>query len=624
VIAKPRIQRCVVSAIDVEWSSSLHPVLRRVYAARGIGMPSEIEHRLTGLLAPKQLGGIARACELIEDALRTDAPIVIVGDFDCDGATGTAVAVRGLRMLGARRVEYGVPNRFTHGYGLSAAQVEELVARHPQLVGDGLLITVDNGVAAHAGVAAAKAKGMRVIVTDHHLPGDTLPDADAIVNPNAVVEKCGHGRSLCDSCAHDARLNTAFPSKALAGVGVMFYLLIALRGHLRERSWFAEKGIVDPDLSQLLDLVALGTVADLVALDRNNRILVAAGLKRIRAGRACAGIVALLESGKRDPARAVASDLGFVVGPRINAAGRLEDIRFGIECLLTDDAGKARRLAETLSAINRERRDMQAEMVAQAEAFVEKWILQHGAESLPFGIVLFEPDWHHGVVGLVASKLKERFNRPVIACAPAGEGKIEKCEHGRSLRDLCEQDDRKNIVKASGRSIAGFHLRDALADIDARAPGLLHRYGGHAMAAGLSLHRNDIPRLAEMFDAVARERLAPEQLDAVLFTDGELVAADFSLELADQLRFAGPWGQAFPEPLFDGEFALVDWRVVGETHLRLRLLLEGLSEPIEAMWFGGYDGTPPPSRLHAAYALDVNEWNGTRRLQLLVRHIEAA
>jgi len=584
VIGRPRIQRRAVPSLRADWPASLHPVLHRVFAARGVVASSEIEYRLAALLAPAQLGGIARACELIADALRADTPIVIVGDFDADGATGTAVAVRGLRRFGATRVNYGVPNRFTHGYGLSPALVDELVARYPELAGRGLLITVDNGVAANAGVAAAKGHGLRVIVTDHHLPGNALPNADAMVNPNLEGD--------------------VFPSKALAGVGVMFYLLIALRAHLRERGWFAEHGLAEPDLSELLDLVALGTVADLVPLDHNNRILVEAGLKRIRSGRACAGVAALLESGKRDPARAVASDLGYVAAPRINAAGRLEDIRLGIECLLTDDSATARKLADQLSAINSERRDLQTGMVEQAERAVEAWLARHGADSLPVGMLLYEPDWHHGVVGLVASKLKERFNRPVIACAPAGEGSGE--------------------IKASGRSIGGFHLRDALAEIDARVPGVLQRYGGHAMAAGLSLHRDDIARLGELFDAVARERIAPERLDAVLLTDGELGADEFTLDLAEQLRYAGPWGQAFPEPLFDGEFAVVDWRVVGETHLRLRLNCDGLAAPVEAMLFGGYTGAPPPSRMRAVYALDVNEWNGTRRLQLLLRHIEAA
>ena len=562
----------------------MHPVLRRIYAARGIVSHGEVEHRLAALASPQQLGGIALACDLIEAALLADAPIVIVGDFDADGATGTAVAVRGLRLLGARAVDFCVPNRFTHGYGLSPALVAELLVRRPELKNKGLLITVDNGVAAHAGVAAARAHGLRVIVTDHHLPGETLPAADAMVNPNL-----------------DGDL---FPSKALAGVGVMFYLLLALRAQLREGGWFSRLGICEPDLSVLLDLVALGTVADLVALDRNNRILVDAGLKRIRAGRACPGIVALLESGKRDSARAIASDLGFVVAPRINAAGRLEDIRLGIECLLCDDLNRARTLAENLSAINSERRELQSGMVEQAEASVQKWIMQHGAQALPVGVVLFEPDWHHGVVGLVASKLKETLNRPVIACAPAGEGSGE--------------------VKASGRSITGFHLRDALAAVDARVPGLLLRFGGHAMAAGMTLHRADIGRFAEEFDTTARARLNADQLDAVLHTDGELGPVDFTLELAQRLRDAGPWGQAFPEPLFDGVFAVDSCRVVGENHWRLKLRCEDTAQSLDAMRFNAEAGTMPPSRIRAVFQLDVNDWNGAQTLRLLIRHLESA
>lgn len=582
MIGKPRIARREIPAIDGALPASLHPVLRRIYAARGICTTQDIEHRLGAMLAPQQLGGIDRACELLASALRDEKLILIVGDFDADGATGTAVALRGLRLLGAKRLDYGVPNRFVHGYGLSAPLVDELLARLPDLRDGGVLITVDNGVASHAGVAAAKAQGLNVIVTDHHLPGATLPQADAIVNPNLAGD--------------------SFPSKMLAGVGVMFYLLLALRAHLRECEWFVEHGVPEPDLSALLDLVALGTVADLVPLDHNNRILVEAGLKRIRAGRACPGIVALLESGKRDPARAVASDLGFCVGPRINAAGRLEDIRIGIECLLTDDIARARTLAQTLSAINAERQELQTGMVDQAQAVVQKWILQHGRDALPTGMVLFEPDWHHGVVGLVASRLKETLNRPVIACAPAGEGSDE--------------------IKASGRSIAGFHLRDALAEIDARVPGLLQRFGGHAMAAGMTLHRGDVARLAQEFDAVARVHLAPAQLDALLLTDGELAAADFSLEFATQLRYAGPWGQAFPEPLFDGEFAVESARVVGENHWRLKLRCARSGKLLDAMQFQAEVATPLPARIRAAYQLDVNEWNGEHSLRLLLRHIE--
>jgi len=571
---KPRIQRRAV-AISDGWPDSVHPVLRRVYAARGVTSPEQIEHRLAALLAPQALGGLQQACALIEAALRRRARIVVVGDFDADGATGTAVALRGLAMLGAENLGYAVPNRFRHGYGLTPLLVDELRAQRPDL-----LITVDNGVAAHAGVAAAKALGMQVVVTDHHLPGATLPPADAIVNPNLDGD--------------------AFPSKALAGVGVMFYLLLALRAHLRERAWFTERGIGEPDLAVLLDLVALGTVADLVPLDRNNRILVDAGLKRIRSGRACAGINALLDSGKRELARVVASDLGFVAAPRINAAGRLEDMALGIECLLTDDPARAAQLAEMLSAINAERRELQADMVEQAEREVHKWRTQHGSDSIPHGVVLFDPDWHHGVVGLVASKLKDTLQRPVIACAVAGEE-----------------------IKASGRSISGFHLRDALAEVDARHPGLLQRFGGHAMAAGLSLRRDDVGAFTAAFDAVARERLAPEQLESVLLSDGELAAADFSFELARQLRAGGPWGQAFPEALFDGEFVVDSWKVVGEKHLKLKLRRDGIAAPLDAIAFNAALDQKPPARLRAAYQLELDEWQGMLRLQLLLRHMEA-
>ena len=573
----PRIERRSIIPMSDGWPDSVHAVLRRIYAARGISSPQGIEHRLGSLLSPQTLGGMRRACELIADAIGRDAHIVIVGDFDADGATGTAVAVRGLRLLGAREVSYAVPNRFRHGYGLSPPIVAELLARRPQL-----LITVDNGVAAHAGVAAAKAHGIQVIVTDHHLPGATLPDADAIVNPNLAGDP--------------------FLSKSLAGVGVMFYLLLALRAHLREGGWFRDRGIAETDLSVLLDLVALGTVADLVPLDYNNRILVEAGIRRMRSGHACAGIAALLALGKRDHARLVASDLAFVVAPRINAAGRLEDMALGIECLLTDDAGRAFDLAEHLSAINAERRELQTGMVEQAQAEVHKWTLQHGNGTLPHGVVLFDPGWHHGVVGLVASKLKEILNRPVIACAPAGEGSDE--------------------VKASGRSIPGFHLRDALVDIDAQHPGMLLRFGGHAMAAGLSLHRDDVEAFAAAFDAVVRTRIAAEALDAVVLTDGELDAEDFSLDLARQLRYAGPWGQGFPEPLFDGAFNLDSWKVMGETHLRLKLRHAQTNQPLDAVMFNCYDGTPPPKRVRAVFQLDVNEWNGTQTLQLMIRHLE--
>lgn len=563
--------------------AGVHPVLQRIYAARGIREPDAIEHRLARLMSPQSLGGIDRACELLEDAIRRDLHIIIVGDFDADGATGTAVAMRGLRLLGAQRVDYQVPNRFTHGYGLGPSLVDDLMPLAPDII-----VTVDNGVAAHAGVAAAKARGIAVIVTDHHLPGDTLPAADAMVNPNLDGD--------------------AFPSKALAGVGVVFYLLLALRGRLRESGWFASGGaaqraVPEPDLSCLLDLVALGTVADLVPLDYNNRVLVEAGLRRIRAGKACAGIAALIDVAKRHAATLCASDLGYALGPRINAAGRLEDMRLGIECLLTDDALRARHLAETLSSINAERRDLQAQMVEQGEAAIARFLARHGSDAFPVGVVLFEDDWHAGVIGLVASKLKERLHRPVIACAPAGDGSDE--------------------LKASGRSIAGFHLRDALAEVDARTPGLIGRYGGHAMAAGLSLPAARLHEFAAAFDAVARRRIDAELLDPVLHTDGELLPHEYDLDLARQLRLAGPWGQAFPEPLFDDEFTVADWRTMGATHLRLTLKHRAVAASLDAVMFGGYTGTAPPARVRAAFALAIDDWNGRERLRLLIRHFEA-
>jgi single-stranded-DNA-specific exonuclease len=553
------------------WPDSVHPVLQQVYAARGVLEPREVEHRLARMLSPQMLGGMAQAVELLVEAIRGDWSILIAGDYDCDGATGTAVGVRGLRMLGAKRVDYAIPNRFVHGYGLSAAFVASMQPT-PQLI-----VTVDNGVASVAGVAAAKARGIKVIVTDHHLPGEQLPDCDAMVNPNLAGDP--------------------FPSKMLAGVGVMFYLLLALRARMDGQGAF---GGARPDLSPLLDLVALGTVADLVPLDFNNRVLVEAGLQRMRSGRACAGIAALVEAGKRSMATLCASDLGFVVGPRLNAAGRLEDMRLGVECLLTDDVDQARRHAGQLDAINRERRELQASMVAEAEVMVA------GLGRVDaVGVALFEPSWHAGVVGLVASKLKERLHRPVIAFAPASE------------------DDTENL-RGSCRSIPGFHVRDALAAIDARQPGLIERFGGHAMAAGLSLKARDYPRFAAAFDAVARELIEPERLQAVLYTDGELPPGAATLGLARQLRAAGPWGQAFPEPLFDNLFDCAGWKVMGERHLRLQLRDPRDGALHDAVMFNAYQGQPPSPRLRAAYELTINDWQGRETPRLLLRHVEPA
>jgi single-stranded-DNA-specific exonuclease len=561
-----RIVRREVLTVPHDWPASVHPVLQRVYAARGVACPGETGHRLSALLLPDALGGIAAAATLLAEAIARDRHIVVSGDYDCDGATGCAVAVRGLRMLGARNVGYVVPDRAVHGYGLTPALVETMRPA-PDLI-----VTVDNGIASLAGVAAAKARGCKVIVTDHHLPGAALPDADAIVNPNLQ----GDG----------------FGSKALCGVGVMFYLLIALRALLGKRE--------EVDLASLLDLVALGTVADLVPLDANNRALVEGGLRRMRAGQACAGIAALFEVSGRDVRAAVAADLGYAIGPRINAAGRLDDMTIGVECLLADDASRARELAALLHGINAQRRDLQSAMVDGALASLDG-VDPGGA----LGISLFDPAWHHGIVGLVAAKVKERRHRPVIAFAPAGEG---------------------DQLRGSARSIAGFHIRDALAEVDARCPGMIVRFGGHAMAAGLTLAPAHYARFAEVFDAVVRERIAPESLQPVLASDGELAPSDFDIALARALRVAGPWGQGFPAPLFDNVFECVECKPMGVdgTHRRLRLRDPRDGRVHEAVWFGAHGDLSVDVPLRIACELMVNEWQGRESLRLLIRHWEPA
>jgi single-stranded-DNA-specific exonuclease len=565
-----RLRRREVEAWSGGHAHRLHPVLCRVLGGRGLSSPALAEYSLAALAQPAQLGGIERAAELLAEAIASDKAILVVGDFDADGATGSAVAVRGLRLLGARRVGFRVPHRMRHGYGLSAALVDEIGTDEADLI-----LTVDNGVASHAGVARAQARGMRVVISDHHLPGDTLPAADAMVNPNLPGDP--------------------FPSKALAGVGVVFYLLLALRARLRQQARF--EGSKEPDLRELLDLVAVGTVADLVPLDYNNRVLVDAGLRRIRQGRASAGIAALLEVAGRDPSRIAASDLGFAVAPRINAAGRLDDMSIGIGCLLCDDRDYARELAGILDGINRERRSLQRDMLAEADAAVAELDMQPGGDG-PVGLSLFRDSWHPGVVGLVASRLKERLHRPVVAFAPG-------------------EDD---LLRGSARSIPGFHVRDALAAVDAAHPGLIERFGGHAMAAGLSLRLSHYPAFAEHFDAAARRTLDEDALDRVVLTDGPLGANDYDHGLACALRDAGPWGQAFPEPLFDDVFEVCDYAPMGQGHLRMRVRAEGMREPVTAVEFGHYDGGSLPDRLHLAFQLEPDEWRGRRAARLLVRH----
>ncbi|MCZ8062974.1 single-stranded-DNA-specific exonuclease RecJ [Silanimonas sp.] len=570
--ASPTLRRRDVPAVG-DWPSHVPPLLQRLYAARGIASAEQAELKLAKLLAPQKLGGIDVAVDLLHAALRRDAHIVVVGDFDCDGATGTAVAVRGLRLLGARHVSYRVPHRIAHGYGLSPALVEEELAP----IAPDLVITVDSGIACLPGVAAAKARGWQVLVTDHHLPGEELPAADAIVNPNLR----GDG----------------FPSKALAGVGVVFYLLLALRARLRDRG---EPG-AEADLSSLLDLVAVGTVADLVPLDDNNRLLVAAGLKRLREGRGQPGVLALSEVAQRRLPVLTATDIGFGIGPRINAAGRLEDMTLGIECLLTDDAERAMQLAKQLDAINAERRELQQQMVDDAEAAASALPLPEGGHD---AYCLRDESWHPGVVGLVASKLKEKLHRPVIAFAPADAG--------------------STTLRGSARSIPGVHVRDALADVDALHPGLILRYGGHAMAAGLSLDAAHFDAFRHAFEAAVARRLTDELRESELWSDGELAPQELNRPTAEALRLAGPWGQGFPEPLFDGEFEVRSWKVLAERHLKFELGMPGRLGPVNAIHFGGAALGAPPDRVRLAFGLDLDDFRGRRDVQLLVRHWWAA
>ena len=557
------------------WPETVPPLLRRIYAARGITRPELASPRLAHLPPPHGLGGLVDAVRLLGDAIARDARILVVGDFDADGATACAVAVRGLRMLGARDVVHAVPNRMLHGYGLSVGLVEELAALQPDL-----LVTVDHGVACHAGVAAAKARGWPVLVTDHHLPGKALPPADAIVNPNLRGD--------------------AFACKALAGVGVIFYVLLALRGRLRDDGAFAGREV--PDLSRLLDLVAVGTVADLVPLDPSNRALVAAGLRRLRAGQGCAGLQALIEVSGRRPETLTAADIGFAVAPRLNAAGRLEDMSLGIECLLSDDPRQARELAQRLHQINAERRGVQQLMVEDAEAALAR--LPEVGGAAPLAACLFDPDWHAGVVGLVASKMKERLHRPVIAFAPSEPGSGQ--------------------LRGSARSIPGLHIRDVLAAVDSAHPGLIERFGGHAMAAGLSLRRDAFPAFEQAFAATVARMLDPALLQAELLSDGELQAGEFDRFHAEAIRDGGPWGQGFPEPLFDGVFELVDWKSIGERHLKLRLRAEGVRTPLAAIHFGGWSGEAPAPRNHIAYRLAPDDWRGGDAIQLIVEHRQPA
>lgn len=551
-------------------------LLQRIYAARHIESQHELEKELTHLLPYESLLGINDAVLLLAEALANNQKIVVIGDFDADGATSTTVAVRALKSFGAKNVDFLVPNRFAYGYGLTPELVEAAKDMKPDLI-----VTVDNGIANHAGVSAAKAAGIRVVITDHHLPAETLPDADAIVNPN--------------------QHNDPFPSKNLAGVGVIFYVMLALRRYLVNIDWFKSRAIPEPNMSTLLDIVALGTVADVVPLDQNNRILVHQGLRRIRAGQCIPAIVALLELSNRDFTHATASDLGFAVGARLNAAGRIDDMSLGINCLLLDDSNAAREAARLLDTLNNERKGIEQEMQAQALQVLTKLIAKLEGD-LPKGLCLFDETWHQGVIGILAARIKDKYHRPVIIFACGNDGEI----------------------KGSARSIAGLHVRDAMALVDAKYPNLIKKFGGHAMAAGLTIARENFSAFAKAFDEVVSAKLTDAQLRHSLFSDGDLLATEYSIDTALLLRDAGPWGQAFPEPVFDDVFKIIEQRIVGDKHLKLRLAKD--DKIIDAVAFF-IDTTIWPNHrcqtCRAAFRLDINEYKGRRTIQLVVDYIEA-
>jgi len=557
--------------------SDLHPVLQKVLSHRKISSPEEIDYTLGKLTGFNQLMGIEQAVELIVNAIQNKQKILIVGDFDADGATSTAVCVRALKMLGHTSVTFLVPNRFDYGYGLSPEIVAVACENKPDL-----LITVDNGISSIQGVQAARDAGIEVLVTDHHLAGGELPNANAIVNPNQP--------------------GCRFPSKNLAGVGVIFYVMLAVRAGLREAGYFTEK-TPEPNMGQLLDLVALGTVADVVPLDENNRILVAQGLKRMLAGKACVGIQAILKTAGRDINRIVSSDLGFAIGPRLNAAGRLEDMSLGIECLMTDDASQAMFIAEQLDQLNKNRREIEAQMQQQAMQSLKHLEATMSQCELPYGISLYNTDWHQGVIGILASRIKEKFNRPIIVFA----------------------NDNESVIKGSARSIKGLHIRDVLESISTQNPGMLIKFGGHAMAAGMSINKADFNKFETAFNVEVKKRLNDDALQGVIESDGELQGDEFNLSLAEALRNSGPWGQGFVEPTFDGDFEVIDWRVVGEKHLKMELQSADAEQPISAIAFNAPASLMRESDgfIRAAYRLDVNEFRNKKTAQLIVEYFEA-
>ena len=560
---------------NISFSADIHPVLQRVYAARNIQSETELDYSLQGLLPFESLLGIENAVNLLTDALKQNKKLLIVADFDADGATSCVLAMRGLAQMGFHNIQYVVPNRFEFGYGLSPEIVEVAAEFKPDVI-----ITVDNGISSIEGVALARSMNIDVLITDHHLPGSSLPAANAIVNPNQPGDN--------------------FASKNLAGVGVMFYILIALRSHLREQNWFTENKIAELNLAELLDLVALGTVADVVPLDHNNRILVAQGLARIRSGKCCPGIRELLQAANRNLRNTTAQDLSFTVAPRLNAAGRLTDMSLGIECLLTDDQQLAKEMAQKLDQLNKERREIQAEMQSQAMIDIADLDLNK-QDSIPNGLCLFNENWHQGVVGILAGRIKDQINRPVIVFAR----------------------DKDGYIKGSARSISGVHIRDVLDTVASHHPGIISKFGGHAMAAGLTILESDLEQFKKVFDEITGMFLSGNELDGALLSDGELSINELSFEVAEKIISSGPWGQGFPEPVFDGEFEIINTRIVGERHLKLQLRHPGNNRTIEAIAFNITDEDWPEAtgRVQTVYKLDINEFAGRRQLQLVVDYI---
>lgn len=569
------IKRRNISNED-RFPEDFHPVLKRVLAARNITSMGELDYSLSHLLPYISLGGVTDAAILIADCMEADGRLLIVADYDADGATACALAVRALTAMGATDVNYMVPDRFRQGYGLSTDVTAMALAVSPDII-----ITVDNGISSIEGVRLARENEVEVIITDHHLPGKQLPEASVIVNPNLAGDQ--------------------FPSKHIAGVGVMFYVLAALRAELRQRQWFEQEGIKEPNLARFLDLVALGTVADVVSLDYNNRILVANGLSLIRSGNCSPGIRALLKVANRSFAKITAADLGFSIGPRLNAAGRLTDMRLGIECLISDDEDRAMTIAGQLDALNKERKEIQSGMHEEALTEIAQFE-DLDPDAVPYGVCLFKENWHQGVIGILASSIKEKLHRPVIAFAADEDGSL----------------------KGSARSITGVHIRDVIEHIATENPGLVAKYGGHAMAAGLTLEKKFFGAFSELFNEEVGKIIMANGTARELMTDGALEPGDFNLDLAEEIRQHGPWGQGHPEPLFDNQFEIVESRIVGKRHLKLQLRTPGHDKIVEAIAFNlTGEGWPGETRhVQTVYRLDINEFRGRKQLQLVIDYLE--